>query len=87
MTDRMIAWGPAASWAAVLFFLSVIPGLDRPPVFFRGEGLGFHGASDLAADTAGVLLGYWITSAILARRTRVGGPVPLPPNHPGSRPE
>jgi hypothetical protein len=87
VTDRLIAWGPAAMWAAVLFFLSAIPGLDRFPVVFRGEDLVFHCASDLAADTAGVLLGYWITSAILARGAPIGGAVPLPPNHPGSRPE
>lgn len=37
MKDRLIAWGPAAAWAGVLFFLSAIPGTDRPPTFFPGE--------------------------------------------------
>ena len=132
MTDRLIAWGPAAVWAAVLFFLSAIPGLDRPPVLFNREDLAVHvliyavlgatlawarsrsgaatshvayaaagilfGASDewhqsfvpgrdpsgwdFAADTLGVLLGYWIACAILARRAPVGSPVPLSSNHP-----
>ncbi len=132
MTDRIIAWGPAAVWAVVLFFLSAIPGLDRPPLLFSGEDLVVHilvyaglgaglawararggatpphaalvvsgilyglsdewhqsfvpgrdpSAADLAADTAGVLLGYSICSAILARRVPDGDPVPLPPNGP-----
>jgi len=119
-------------WAAVLFFLSAVPGFDRAPLLFDREDLAFHalaygvlGATlawarsrtssarphaafaaagvlygvsdewhqafvpgrdpsgwDLAADTTGVLLGYWITSAILARRAPFGGLVPLPPNHP-----
>ena len=137
MTDRLIAWGPAAVWAAVLFFLSAMPGLDRPPVLFEREDLAIHlllyvllgaalawarsrsgaatshaaftaagilyGASDewhqsfvpgrdpsgwdFAADTMGVLLGYWITSMILARRPPIGGPVPLPSNQPRLPPE
>ena len=37
MKDRLIAWGPAAAWAGVLFFLSAIPGTDHPPSFFPGE--------------------------------------------------
>ena len=37
MKDRLSVWGPAAVWAAVLFFLSALPGLDRPPYLFQGE--------------------------------------------------
>ena len=137
MTDRLIAWGPAAVWAAVLFFLSAISGLGRPPVLFDREDLAIHlllyallgaalawarsrsgavtshaaftaagilygasdewhqsfvpgrdpSGSDFAADTMGVLLGYWITSMILVRRAPVGGPVPLPSNQPRLPPE
>ncbi len=37
MKDRLIAWGPAAAWAGVLFFLSALPGKDHPPYLFAGE--------------------------------------------------
>ena len=37
MKDRLIAWGPAAAWAGVLFFLSAIPGKDYPSTLFPGE--------------------------------------------------
>ena len=37
MKDRLIAWGPAAAWAGVLFFLSAIPGQDLLPSVFPGE--------------------------------------------------
>lgn len=37
MKDRLIAWGPAAAWAGVLFFLSALPGKDHPPYLFPGE--------------------------------------------------
>lgn len=137
MTDRLVAWGPVAVWAAVLFLLSAMPGLDGPRIFFPEEDLVFHclayailgaalararsrggakpphtvlatagilyglsdewhqsfvpgrhpSASDFAADTTGVVLGYWITSAILAHRAAIRGPAPLPPNDPGPRPE
>ena len=118
MRDRLTAWGPAAAWAGVLFFLSAIPGTNAPPLYFPGEdkvahlalyavfgaalawgrvrsaqegsawpvlALGLlYGASDewhqafvrgrdpalgdLLADTAGVLLGYWLFSLVLGRR-------------------
>ncbi|MDP2955985.1 MAG: VanZ family protein [Longimicrobiales bacterium] len=114
MRDRLRAWGPAAAWAGVLFFLSAIPGTHVPPLLFPGEdkvahlalyavfgaalawgwarsaressatpvlALGLlYGASDewhqafvpgrdpslgdLLADTAGVLLGYWLFSFV-----------------------
>ena len=120
MTLRWTAWGPAAIWAGVLFFLSAQPGTDGPPIFLpeedkvahvglyaifaatlvraaRGEGsggwrwaplvLGFVFAvsdewhqtlvprrdasvGDLVADTLGLLLGYWLSSLYLTRRTR-----------------
>lgn len=110
-------------WAAVLFFLSALSGLDGPPVVFPGEDkvahlvlYGILGATlawasdrhprplpgwllpvagflygvsdewhqsfvpgrdpslgDLAADTAGVLLGYWLLSALLTRFAGDGG--------------
>lgn len=118
MTERSTAWGPAAAWAGVLFFLSAIPGKDHPPLFFPGEdkvahlalyavlgaalawgrhrstapaprpwvllgagalyGLADEGhqalvpgryvsLGDLAADTAGLALGYWLFTLFLRR--------------------
>lgn len=119
MKDRLIAWGPAAAWAGVLFFMSAIPGRDHPPYLFPGEDKVAHlvvygvlGAAlawaghrgphpaprpvvlwalgvlygisdeahqafvpgrdvslgDLAADAAGVALGYWLLTRFLGRR-------------------
>ena len=136
MTLRWTAWGPAAIWAGVLFFLSAQPGTDGPPIFFpeedkvahvglyailaatlvravRAEGgggrrwapltLGFLFAAsdewhqtfvpgrdaslgDLVADTLGLLLGYWLSSLYLTRRTE-RGVAPYPRTDPGPRPE
>lgn len=35
--SRWTPWGPAAAWAAVLFFLSTLPGVDHAPYLFSGE--------------------------------------------------
>lgn len=42
MTNRLTAWGPAAIWAAVLFFLSAQQGLDLPPLLFPGKDKVVH---------------------------------------------
>ncbi len=55
MKDRLIAWGPAAAWAGVLFFLSAIPGQPRPPFLFDGE------------DTVAHVGLYAVLGALLAR--------------------
>lgn len=68
MKDRLIAWGPAAAWAGVLFFLSAIPDHPRPPVFFGGE------------DKVAHLALYAVLGALLARgagRRAADSPRPL----------
>lgn len=42
MTNRLSAWGPAAVWAAVLFFLSALHGVDDLPYLFPGEDKVVH---------------------------------------------
>jgi len=72
--DRLIAWGPAAAWAGVLFFLSAFPGKDHPPYLFPQE------------DKVAHLALYCVLGATLAwgrhRRRRAregrGGPPPSP---------
>jgi VanZ family protein len=66
--DRLIAWGPAAAWAGVLFFLSAVPGHPRPPVFFGGEDKVAH--AGLYA-----VLGTLLASG--ARRSRADEPRPF----------
>lgn len=54
--DRIMAWGPAAVWAAVLFFLGSLPG---------GAGASFPGS-----DKLGHLAIYAVLGAALARGWR-----------------
>lgn len=42
MTNRLRPWGPAVAWAAFLFFLSALPGVDGPPYLFQGEDKVVH---------------------------------------------
>lgn len=42
MTNRLRVWGPAAVWAAVLFFLSALPDVDGSPLLFQGEDKVVH---------------------------------------------
>lgn len=62
MSERWTAWGPAALWAGVLFFLSAIPGADVPPWLFPGE------------DKLAHLVLYAVLGATLARGRRRGAP-------------
>jgi len=137
LSHHLRIWGPAAVWAAVLFFLSAQSGLDVPPLFFQGEDKVVHAAlyavlgallarggrasasppppwvlvvlgvlygasdewhqsfvpgrdpslGDWAADTVGLLLGYWITSRITAHLASAPGPRRPHETNPGPKSE
>jgi VanZ family protein len=72
--DRLIAWGPAAAWAGVLFFLSAIPGEDLPPKFFPGEDKVAHVV--LYAVFGAALA--WGRSRLAAGAAAPGGGAPSP---------
>lgn len=137
MIRRLSAWGPAAIWAGVLFFLSAVPDMDVPPMFFQGEDKVAHlllygvlggtlawgrfrsggpgqrwlvpalgllyavsdewhqswvpgrdpSLGDLAADTLGLLLGYWMFSSFSMRRAEAAAVPPSNRSFPGPTPE
>ncbi len=59
--DRLRAWGPAAAWAGVLFFLSAIPGKHVPSLSLPGEDKFAHLA--LYAIFGAALAWGWVRSA------------------------
>lgn len=40
LADRLRAWGPAIGWAIVLFMLSALPQMGRPPSFPLSDKVG-----------------------------------------------
>ena len=81
---RMRASSPPAGWVLVLLGVAYGASDEWHQSFVPGRDPSF---SDWTADTAGVLLGYWITSVIV-RAMASSGEAPHPREYsPGPKPE